>query len=249
VKIAAIVQARMASTRLPGKVTARLGDRTILGHVIARLRSCARIDEVVIATTVEPRDDVIVNEARSWGVRTFRGSESDVLERYWQAAEACGADAIVRATSDNPLVDPGLVGRIIGTFLQGQADGSNLAYVSYTDPPTYPLGAGVEIFTFAALRQAHLEAEQQYEREHVTPFIYRRPERFHFTYVVSEVDLSAHRWTVDTPDDLRLIEEIYAELYVPGRVFGMDEVLALFARRPDLPKINAHIIQKTLPAK
>lgn len=245
-KTVAIVQARMGSTRLPGKVMTELADKTVLGHVIARLQSCSRIDAVVIATTTSGSDDVIVREAERCGVGWFRGSEEDVLVRYHGAAVEAGAEVVVRATSDNPLVDPQLLTRMLDLFHEMGPDGTSLDYVSYTVPPSYPVGAGAEVVAFHALERAFKESTERYEREHVTPYIYGHPELFKIRYQTNETDLSDLRWTLDTEDDLRLIQAVYARLYVPGRIFTAAEILALYESEPELRNINSHIRQKTL---
>lgn len=245
-KIVAIIQARMGSSRLPGKVLRPLGDRSVLAHVIARTQACPLIDEVVVATTTEAHDQAIVDEALACGASGFRGSESNVLERYYQAAKQAKADVVVRITSDCPLLDPSLLTRMLEQFKQLEAAGSRVDYYSNTQTRSFPRGLDAEIMTFAALERAYREASKPYEQEHVTPYLYQHPESFTVEQWVGGEDHSALRWTLDTPEDYRLIEAIYQELYRPGEIFTTERVLALMAERPDLPQLNAHIQQKGL---
>lgn len=237
----AIIQARMGSTRLPGKILLPLGDRTVLEHVVARTLACSLIDEVVVATTHAPQDDVLGPAAAAMGVSCFRGSETDVLERYYQAAKHHRADVVVRITSDCPLFDPRLLTRMLETF---RAAAPPCDYLSNTLSRTYPRGLDAEVFTFEALAQAHAEASEPYEREHVTPFLYYRPERFRLSDFRGDVDASHHRWTLDTDDDFRFIDAVYGALYHPGVLFGTQEVLDHLERHPQLLLLNAHVEQK-----
>lgn len=239
----AVIQARMGSTRLPGKVLRDLCGRSVLAHVIERVRACKAIDQIVVATTTSPTDEAIVEEALSCDADYYRGSEEDVLERYYLAARFAAARIVIRITSDCPLLDPALLGHMIEAFV---ADGA-LDYMSNTQQRRYPRGLDAEIFTFLALEAAYWQAEKLYEREHVTPFIYQHPELFKIgSYAVGE-DNSSHRWTLDTADDWALIEAIYNELYQDGvPPFTTAEVLQLLQRRPELVALNAHVEQKKL---
>lgn len=242
-KVVAIIQARMGSTRLPGKVLRDLCGRSVLAHVIERVRSCKLIDQVVVATTNAQADDLIVAETSYCGAHYFRGSEDDVLERYFLAAKAASASVVIRITSDCPLLDPALLCDMIKSF---EAAG-NLDYMSNTQERRYPRGLDVEIFTFLALEAAYWQAEKLYEREHVTPFIYQHPELFRIGSYAAGEDNSRHRWTLDTADDWALIEAIYNELYRDGvPPFTTAEVLQLLQRRPELATLNAHVEQKKL---
>ncbi len=240
-KRVAIVQARMGSTRLPGKVLKQLADRPVLLHVVSRLRACPRLDEIVVATTGHPRDDVIAELCRRQGIACFRGRETDVLDRYYRAAAAAAAAVVVRITADCPLLDPYLVARMLDRFAAAQPQ---VAYLSNTLKRTFPRGLDVEIFTFAALERAWREAESPAEREHVTPYIYRHPEIFPLLNYENDVDLSAHRWTLDTPEDWQLLTAVYRQLYRPGRPPGTEEVLALLERQPQLAALNREVRQK-----
>ncbi|HFQ80024.1 MAG TPA: acylneuraminate cytidylyltransferase, partial [Desulfobacterales bacterium] len=167
-KVTAIIQARMGSTRLPGKVMKHLTGKTVLQHVIDRVASARLLDEVIVATTISPQDDIIVTEAQKAGAKIFRGSEDDVLARYYHAAKTYKAEIIVRVTSDCPLFDPQILDEMLGIFLKENANGFNLDYMSNSLQPTFPRGLDAEIFTMRVLTKTFHEADKDYEREHVT---------------------------------------------------------------------------------
>ncbi len=239
-RVVAIIQARMGSTRLPGKVLKDLGGETVLARVVSRTRRATLLDEAVVATSVLPADDTIARECEHLKVACFRGDEVDVLDRYYRAAQKFAADAVVRITADCPLIDPELVDTTIRTFLEQKAD-----YANNTSPRTYPRGLDTEVFTFTGLERAWREAVKPYEREHVTPYFYEHPELFRVAFTRGERDYSAHRWTLDTPEDLELIRAIYARLDNRDD-FGWREVLAVTEREPELAALNSHIVQKSL---
>jgi spore coat polysaccharide biosynthesis protein SpsF len=245
-KIVVIIQARMGSTRLPGKVMRRLGSASVLGHVIRRTRACALADEVIVATTERPQDDAIVAESQRHDAAVYRGSENDVLDRYYCAATSAGADTVVRVTSDCPLFDPVVLGQMLVRFIERSAGATPPAYLSNTLVRTYPRGLDAEVFTAGALRRAFRESHLPYEREHVTPYVYRHPELFTLESFVNETDLSHHRWTLDTEDDFQLLKEIYGTLDHGEEIFSTQAVLDFLAARPELLRLNAHVQQKPL---
>lgn len=234
-----IVQARMTSTRLPGKVLLPLAGEPMLTRLVERLRRVQRADGIVIATTTNATDDPIAALCSQLGMPCHRGSEHDVLSRYADAARLHGANTVVRITSDCPLIDPALIDQVIAAYEEGGSD-----YVSNMLPPTWPYGMAVEVFSAAALAQAHAEATQAAEREHVTPFIYWHPERYRLRNVASPVDLSQHRWTVDTPEDYALVGRLFDHLMPNHPQFTQADVLALLDQHPDWIAINQHIQQK-----
>ncbi|MBL0385525.1 glycosyltransferase family protein [Tumebacillus sp. ITR2] len=236
-----IMQARMGSTRLPGKVLKTLHGKSVLAHGIERCLAMKHADVVVIATTDGPEDDLIVQEAERLGVPCFRGSERDVLSRYYGAARAHGADVVIRVTSDCPLLDHAVADDVVERFLAGVS----YDYLSNTLERSFPRGLDTEVFTMEALATTMQEAEQEFEREHVTPFLYRNSERFHVGSYAWSQDLSRYRWTLDTQEDWELISAVYDRLY-EGKLFGWREVLALMEREPELTAINAHVEQKKL---
>jgi spore coat polysaccharide biosynthesis protein SpsF len=240
---AIIVQARMTSTRLPGKVLLPILSRPMLSYQLERLRHVSQADRIVIATTTNATDDPIVDFCATEGVDCTRGSEQDVLSRYFEAANRFAADTVVRVTSDCPLIDPQLVDSAISAY-RDEAGGCD--YVSNMIEPSWPYGMAVEVFSARALAEAHAEATEEAEREHVTPFIYWRPGRYRLKSLSMQPDLSQHRWTVDTPEDFELVRRILESLYPRKPCFGMADVLALLAEHPDWAAINRHIKQKTL---
>jgi len=237
--IVAIVQARMGSTRLPGKVMMDLLGEPVLVRDINRLRRSQLLDVIVIATTTQPADDQIVSLCKDHGWPYFRGDENDVLDRYYQTAQAFDADVIVRITSDCPMIDPEVVDRVIRVFL----DFPGVDYVSNTLPPrTFPRGLDTEVMTFEALEKAWTEDKDPKLREHVTPYIYRNSKKFQIHGVVNETDLSSYRWTLDTPEDLAFIRTVYENF--GNDYFSWKEVLHYLDKNPEIVKINQHIQQK-----
>ncbi len=232
--IAAIVQARMGSRRLPGKTLADIAGRPMLKRLVERARRIDGVDAVIIATTDQSADDAIVAFAESAGLPVHRGSESDVLDRVHGAAARFDATVIVRVTPDCPLLDPAVAGRVLARFRES---GGGLDYVSNTQPPTFPDGQDTEVFSFSALDTAWREARLASEREHVTPFIWKQPRRFRLANVRHDEDLSVLRWTVDEPADLEFVRAVYRRLGAE-QPFGMDDVLALLEREPALLDLN-----------
>lgn len=236
-RVLAIVQARLGSTRLPGKALAEIEGRPMLAHVLDRASAIPGVDGVVLATTVDSGDDPLVRFARTLGIPCVRGSEDDVLDRFRTTLHAYPAEVIVRVTSDCPLLDPRVSGLVVGEYLRREG---SVDYASNVHPPTYPDGLDTEVCSRAALETAWAEAKLPSEREHVTVYLWRNPRRFRLANVSHPEDFSALRWTVDTPADLAFVRAVYAHLHRPGMPpFGMDAVLALLAERPALRAINA----------
>ncbi len=239
-KTVAIIQARMGSTRLPGKVLMDIGGRTMLARVVERTRRARRIEAVVVAATAEPRDDAIVEECRRLDVPVTRGSVEDVLDRYRRAATDSSADPIVRITSDCPLLEPAVVDQVVEAFQLGHPD-----YASNVLERTFPQGLDVEVVGRAALERAWNAAKQPYERVHVTPYIYQHPDVFRLLGVRADGDYGGYRWTVDTAEDLAFVREVYARLGADGR-FGWRDILQLLENEPHLLELNRHVRQKAL---
>lgn len=233
----AIMQARMGSTRLPGKVLVPIAGKPLLEHIIDRVKRSQAIDKIVVATTVKKQDKPIIAIAQKCNVDSFIGSEKDVLDRFCQAAKKYRAGTIVRTTADNPFVDPEVIDKVVGYYLKHK---KSVDYVSNTIKPTYPEGLDVEVFSSGALEKAWREAKRPSEREHVTPYIWNHPERFRLANIENDEDLSHLRWTLDTEADLRFAREIYARLY-HGQVFLMKDILALLRAEPELAQINQGI--------
>lgn len=241
--VVVIVQARMGSTRLPGKVLMPVAGRPMLSYQLERLRRCQRVDLIVVATSTLPADDAIVAFCERESAMVVRGPELDVLSRFALAAQVTSAGIVVRVTADCPLLEPALVDQAVEAFTAGDCD-----YLSNMRPPTWPYGMAVEVMTRRALDEAAAEAREPAEREHVTPFLYWRPERYRLRSITRAPDLSAQRWTVDTPEDLELVSRILGALYPVRHDFTMDDVLALLERHPNWIEINRHVEQKTVAA-
>jgi len=239
--VTAIIQARMGSARLPGKVLIDIGGQSVLRRVVERVRGAARVNRVVIAATDSPADESLISECRRIGVPYFRGSELDVLDRYFHAAQHFGCEAVLRITSDCPLIAPELIDELIAAFAREQPD-----FACNVAPRTYPRGLDAEVFTTEALQRAWQLADAPHQREHVTPIFYERRDLFYMVAVRGDCDYSRYRWTLDTTDDLRLIRAIYQNF--ANREFGWRDVIALMEQHPELECINAHVVQKPIPA-
>jgi spore coat polysaccharide biosynthesis protein SpsF len=237
-KVVAIIQARMGSSRLPGKVLKKLEGKTVLARVVARVSRARLLHEAMVATTTAKKDESIVEECGQLKVPIFRGDEQDVLDRYYRAAQEVKAEVLVRITADCPLIDPELIDETIGA--QGK---TNCDYASNALERTYPRGLDVEVFTFQALERAWREARLPYQREHVTPYLYEHPEQFRISKLRGREDLSHLRWTLDTPEDLACLSAIYERFH--GRDdFGWKEVLSLLDREPEIAELNRQVTQK-----
>lgn len=237
-KTVIIVQARMTSTRLPGKVLKTVLDKPLLEYQIERLRCITAADGIVIATTNNDTDQPIVDFCNRLGVAYFRGSEEDVLARYHGAAVKYNADIIVRITSDCPVIDPAVCSKAITYFINNQHQ------YDYVRLEQYPRGLDAEIFSFKVLDECFREAIEQPDREHVTPFIYHHPERYRIKHMTCNEDYSHHRWTVDTPEDFELVKRIIEELYPIKNIFDFVDVLDVLNKNPEWYYINNAVQQK-----
>lgn len=237
-RVVTIIQARMGSTRLPGKVLMDIAGATMLARTVERARLASLVDETIVATTTDLRDDAVVKECVRLGVPIFRGPEEDVLDRYYHAAKERSADAVVRVTSDCPLIDADVMDEVIAEFLEKRPD-----YAANTLERTYPRGLDTEVISLDALGRAWREAKKSSEREHVTAYMYQNPDVFRLISVRSRADNSRHRWTVDTPEDLSFVREVYGHLGPEGN-FSWRDVLVLVESEPELSTINAGVRQK-----
>jgi spore coat polysaccharide biosynthesis protein SpsF len=235
-KICAIVQARMGSTRLPNKTIADIVGKPMLAHVVERLKGSNLLEGIIIATTADDSGNTIVEIAKKLGVYVSKGSEHDVLDRYYQAFKKYPADVVVRVSSDCPLIDPIIIDKVVNRYFEGDYD-----YVTNTLVRTYPDGLDVEVFSFIALEKAWKEAALFSEREHVTPYIWKNAEKFRLANVENEVNLAHLRWTVDQKEDLKFVREVYKYLYKEGGIFHMNDVLELLSKYPHLKQINQGI--------
>ncbi len=243
--IEAYIQARMGSTRLPGKVLKRVCGRPLLDILIERLGQAQEIDGIAVLTSTLPGDDPIEQFCQEHKIPCFRGSEDDVLSRYAQAAQQWNPDAIVRITADCPLIDPDILDEVVRVY---RDNASSVDYVSNTLEKTYPLGLDVEVFSCRALEQADRMATRPDEREHVTLYMYRHPELFRLRNVAHKPSLAHCRWTVDTPEDFALVSRILDHLLIQHPRFRMSDILHLLDQHPDWRQLNAHVQQK-IPLK
>lgn len=235
-KIVALVQARMGSTRMPNKVMKPIGGIPMIELLLSRLSRAQEIDQIIVATSVDERNLPLVEHVQKLGFACEQGSENDVLERFVQAARKQQADAVVRITGDCPLVDPELVDEVIRRFKAAGVD-----YFSNISPPTYPDGLDIEVFTFKALEQASRETSKPFDHEHVTPYL-RESGNFSTAAMQYSEDLSALRWTVDEPADFVVIEKVFQHFH-PRTNFAWGEVLVLQSEQPALFNINQHLIR------
>jgi len=231
-KTIALIQARMTSSRLPGKVLQDVAGKPMLLHVVNRAQQAKSVDNVAVITSTHESDDAIERCCIENSIPCFRGNLDDVLDRYYQASRHFQADNIVRITADCPLLDPSIVDKVVNAFNDGTYD-----YVSNTLECTYPDGLDAEVFRFAALEKAWKEACLKSEREHVTAYIYKHPEIFQLGIVKNQEDLSALRWTVDTPSDLEFVRAVYAGFNDDH--FGMEDVLRFIKEHPEIAVLNA----------
>lgn len=243
-KRVAILQARMGSTRLPGKILKPILGKPMLAYQLERLGRCRQLDQFIVATTTNPADDTLAAFCETVSIPVYRGSEQDVLRRYYEAAVNTQADCVVRLTGDCPLIDPSVVDSVILAF---QSAEPAVDYASNTLERTFPRGLDVEVFSVEALAKAHRTATESYEREHVTPYIYRHPETFKLLQHRQIKDYSHLRWTVDTPEDFALIEKILTAFYPQNPLFSHTDVLDLLAKHPEWNQINAHVEQVKVP--
>jgi spore coat polysaccharide biosynthesis protein SpsF len=241
-----IIQARMGSTRLPGKVLMPIAGHPMLWHVVKRAQSPPGVERVVVATTRSEADNVIREFCAESGFQVYSGSEDDVLDRYCQAARECDANPVVRITSDCPAVDPTIVQRLLELFDQGDFDYAGVSIgrgAQERGLRGYPHGLDAECFTFAVLEKAWREATNPYDREHVTPYISRHDNLYRIGILVPDQNWTHLRLTVDEPEDLALAREIYDELYEEeAPPFTFEQIVALLEARPELAEMNRSFI-------
>lgn len=243
-KTVIIIQTRMTSTRLPGKVLMDVAGRPMLAQQLRRLKACCEANEIVVATTTNKTDDPVVALAEKEGARWFRGNEDDVLGRYVGAARQAGADIVVRITSDCPLIDPGVTDRVVKEL---KAHAGDCDYAHNIIPRTYPRGLDTEALFRDALERLDRLSSSRPAREHVTHFLLEeRPELFVTRNVADTEDNSDLRWTVDTADDLAMVRRIYDDLELGVRVAPYREILQYVRAHPEIAAINAHVRQKVV---
>ncbi len=239
-RIVATIEARMASSRLPGKVLMPLAGRPVLTHIVERLRSVPAIAEVIIATTVNPADEAIARLAQHIGVPVFRGSEEDVLGRVLGAARSVRGEILVEITGDCPLVDPDITASAIEYFLEGRKQNPPLQYAANVLEPGYPLGLAVQVFPVALLAEVDQLTRDPADREHVSYYIYRVPGRYRTGHLQCQPWLHHPdwRWTLDYPEDYEFLKRVYSELFPVNPRFGAREVVDLLQKKPEIADIN-----------
>ncbi|MBI5678091.1 MAG: glycosyltransferase family protein [Planctomycetes bacterium] len=233
--VLAILQARVSSTRLPGKVLKPILGQPMILRQIERIKRAKKIDHLLVATSIDQTDDKLAGLCAENGIPCFRGNLEDVLDRFYEAAKPYNPDHVVRLTGDCPLADPQLVDQVIRFHLDGGFD-----YTSNTIEPTYPDGLDIEVLRFSCLDYAWREALLPSQREHVTPFIYQQHGRFKIGCYKNEIDLSRLRWTVDEPLDFELITKIYEAIYPINSGFTTQDILVFLDKHPELKTLNTH---------
>lgn len=235
-KIVAIIQARTGASRLPGKVLMDIGGKKTIELVWERVCKSQKVDEIWLATTVNPVDDELYYFVVDKKIKCYRGSEDDVLDRYYQTALLANPDVVVRITGDCPLIDPSLIDEAVRAFLAGDYD-----YVSNTHPPTFPDGLDVEVFSFSVLKKTWVEAVLKSEREHVTSYIWKHPEKFKLKNIENKKNYSQERWTLDTKEDLEFIRRVAEESQRREKEYlSWQSVLVTINQHPEWRQINLH---------
>jgi len=232
----AIVQARMGSTRLPGKILKPLVGKPALWHLITRLGYSKCLKDIVVATTVNSEDDIVINFCRENHFKWYRGSEEDVLDRYYQAAKAFRADPVVRITADCPAIDPTIADEVIDGYFKGNFD-------VYSLGGEFPDGLDCGLFSFWVLEDTWKHAVLPSEREHVGTYMKKHPDKYRLGHLEKFKGLGHHRWTLDEEADLRFLQTVFDRLYEPGKIFLTHEILDLLEAEPQLMEINAGIIR------
>lgn len=225
----------MGSSRLPNKVLMKVnGEQTVLEHVIKQLSFCKSISKIIVATTNLKQDDVIEELVKKLEIDVFRGDSSDVLDRYYQCAKKFSSKVIVRMPADKPLLDPNVVDQVISEF-----NNNNYDYITTFLPSTFPSGTEVEVFTFSALEKAWKESVLPSEREHVTPYIHKNPEKFQISNFENDIDLSNFRWAVDEKDDLLFVKKIVSKLN--KKPILINDILNVIKNEPKIFEINLNV--------
>ncbi len=244
-KVVTVIQARNGSSRLPGKVLRPLLGQPLLLHQVERVRAARLAGSIVVATTTLRGDALVDAVCRAKGIPCYRGHPTDLLDRHYRVGRLFAADAVVKIPSDVPLIDPKVIDRVLGVYLDNATTPDSYDYVSNLHPPSYPDGNDVEVMSMAALEIAWREATRDFEREHTTPYLWENPDRFRLANVTWETGLDysmLHRWTIDYEEDYQLIRTVYERLYPRNPLFGLDDILDLLAREPEIGALNASYV-------
>lgn len=238
--IAAIIQVRMGSTRLPQKALKEVIGKPMLLHLINRVKEAKLVDKVVIATTTNEEDKLLINFAKENGIDYYAGSENGIVDRIYMAAKKIGAEAIVRITGDCPLIDPKIIDKEVEYYLKNK---DRIDYISNVHPPTYPDGLDTEVYPLKTLERMWKEIKDPFLKEWIYTYIIENPDKFKIANIENNEDLSWMRWTVDYNEDLDFVREIYKHLYKPDRVFYMDDILELLRKNPEIMEINKKFLR------
>lgn len=241
----AIIQARCGSTRFPNKVFANINGKPLIWHVVNRLTYAKTIDNIIIATTESANDDKLESWCIDNTISYFRGSENDVLNRYYMASEAFPSDVVVRITADDPFKEPAVIDKVVTKLIEEGYD-----HVTNNFPPTFPEGLDCEAFTFNALKESEQNAHNDFEREHVTQYIYHNPQKFKIGNVSSIEDLSYLRWTIDTYSDFEMVKSVYNHRNPVNKgILLMDEIIEIISQHPEIAKINSDVERSAMYSK
>ena len=241
-KVNAIIQARCGSTRFPEKVFAEIDGKPLIWHVVDRLRYVETIDEIIVATTTNPKDDNLESWCVKENIKCFRGSEKDVLNRYYQASLAFPCEAVVRITADDPFKEPSVIDKVIRRLIEGNYD-----LVTNNFPPSFPEGLDCEALTISALEKMEKSTNDDFEREHVTQYIYHHPDIFKIGNVSSEIQLSSYRWTIDNKEDYDMVKAIYEKRDKTRKgILLMGEILDILGLYPEIMSINSKVKRSTM---
>ena len=237
-KIVTVIQARMGSTRLPGKVMLPLAGKPLIIRMQERISLSRYAGEIVIAITDDESDDQLFKLCKQNNLNIFRGHSLDLLDRHYKAAKEYNAELVIKIPSDCPLIDPEIIDKVIQYYISNR---DKFDFVSNLHPPTYPDGNDVEIMSFKVLENAWINAKKDFEREHTTPYIWENPDKFRIGNLVWETGFDysmTHRFTIDYKEDYEFIKKVYDELYEDNNRFGLKDILALLAKKPEIKKIN-----------
>ena len=239
--ISAIIQARVGSKRLPNKVFSQIEGKPLIWHVVNRLKFSKYLDNIIIATTKNINDDEIEKWACKNNILLYRGSENNVLKRYYETAKLFKSSIIVRITADDPFKDYEIMDIVIDKFVNNNVD-----FVCNNYPPTFPEGLDIEVFSFVALENANIKAQSNFDKEHVTQYFYKHPDKFRIINVANDEDFSWLRWTIDEEKDLKMTREVYKYFRDSDRIFLFKDILKLVAEKPEICKINDDVNRSTL---
>ncbi|MBQ6098511.1 MAG: glycosyltransferase family protein [Methanobrevibacter sp.] len=244
-KVNAIIQARCGSTRLPGKIFMAINGKPLLWHVVNRLKYAELIDDIIVATTTDSKDDATEEWCNENEIKCYRGSEDDVLNRFYNAAVAFPCDVIVRVTADDPFKEPTIVDKIIKKLIDENLDLSCNVF-----PPSFPEGLDCEVFTFNVLETMEKTTNNPYDREHVTPYIYNHPEKFKIGNLTSSRQLSNYRWTIDNKEDYEMVNAIYEKRRnEQEEILLMEEILEILEENPEIASINSDVKRSAMYQK